>query len=54
MNLDIIDKLVGAMEREGLGAMYGAVAGRYPNAERRLLDLKGKRSAVEAFLIRLN
>ena len=31
---------------------YPAVRDAYPNAERRVLDLKGKRAPVEAFLIR--
>jgi adenylate cyclase len=34
------------------GATYAAVRDAYPNAERRVLDLKGKRDSVEAFLIR--
>lgn len=33
-------------------ATYTAVRDEYPNAERRILDLKGKRAPVEAFLIR--
>jgi len=35
-------------------ATYGAVEDTYPNAERRLLHLKGKQAAVEAFLISVN
>jgi adenylate cyclase len=33
-------------------ATYAAVRDTYPDAERRVLDLKGKRTTVEAFLIR--
>jgi adenylate cyclase len=33
-------------------ATYEAIKGAHPDVERQLLDLRGKRSAVEAFLIR--
>jgi len=36
------------------GATHRAIDSAYPGAERRLLRLKGKQSAVEAFLIRMD
>jgi adenylate cyclase len=36
------------------GSTYEATQSAYPNAERRLLNLKGKRAAVEAFLIQVS